>query len=658
MLRRIILAFFIAFPLVSKAQLPAGQPQQDCIGAIPVCQGIYFEPASYQGVNGTSTNPADCNGLICNEINPAISCLATGERNSVWYTFVVQGTGLFGFNITPNLLADDYDWAIYNLTNASCSDIYTNAALQVACNYSGLPGVTGCNLPVGSGIVGQNNPVFPVTAGQTYVLVVSNFETNPNNANGFTINLLPPPVIPVGGSATIIGDTSQAKFLADTLIYCGRPIGVRFTERILRDSLNNQSFRVVSPGGAQLPVTNIACNNCVGGRGTNFTITFQNNSSGLNYKLILVDSIPDACGNIAKLDTVEFDVLPRQITFVAPQTDICIGDLITLGSTMFPADNYTYAWTGPQISGPTNAASAQVSPQTASFYRLQVTSPQGCVSTDSIQVRVFPLPLPGDASPNQSNVCFGDSVRLIVASPSITLDSASSIWRSLGPTEDIQSVRQPSNDTTWVVPRIGDRLLRLQARIISRGGCVNFSDTARIQVGKNMIPNFDADTLTGIVPFEVAFTDFSTTDQNRESDANRKWFVENTTLSPGVKTQFSDSTFAKYRFENFGRYRIILQLSDQLGCTKEFEQFVDAKQFILPNVITPNEDGLNDRFVVLGRTSGLELKVFNRWGRLVFSDNDYKNTFNGKEIEAGVYFFSLKDQETSNTFTGWVQLIK
>jgi gliding motility-associated-like protein len=658
MLRKLVFLLGFFTPCTVWAQLPPGQPQQDCIGAIPVCQGVYFEPASYQGVNGTSTNPADCNGLICNEINPAISCLLSGERNSVWYTFTVQGTGLFGFNITPNILADDYDWAIYNLTNSNCSAIYTNAALQVACNYSGTPGVTGCNLPVGSGIVGQNNPVFPVVAGQTYVLVVSNFETNPNNANGFTINLLPPPVIPVGGSATIIGDTTQARFTADTLIYCGRTIGVRFSERILRDSLNNQSFRVVSPTGVQLPVTNIACNNCVSNRGTIFTITFLNNSSGQNYKLILVDSIPDACGNIAKLDTVEFDVLPRQITFVPQQTNICIGDNITIASTMFPADTYNHSWSGPQINGPSTNPSVFVSPQVSSFYRLQVTSLQGCISRDSIEIKVFPLPLPGDVSPDQSNLCFGDSLRLIVTSPSITIDSASSIWRSLGPNEDILAVKQVSNDTTWVVPRLGNRLIRLQARIISRGGCANFSDTARIQVGKNMIPSFEADTLSGIVPFEVGFADFSTSDFNRESDATRKWFVENTTLNPGVRVQFGDSTWAKYRFENFGKHRIILQLSDQLGCTKEVEQIIDAKQFILPNVITPNEDGLNDRFVVLGRVSGLELKIFNRWGRQVFSDMDYKNTFDGRELESGVYYFSLNDIQTGNSYTGWIQLIK
>lgn len=81
---------------------------QDCPCAIPICQNIYTEVNAYSG-----------QGNLFPEINKTISCLGQGEKNDVWYTFTVQSSGSLAFSITPNVLADDYDWAVYNLTNNS-----------------------------------------------------------------------------------------------------------------------------------------------------------------------------------------------------------------------------------------------------------------------------------------------------------------------------------------------------------------------------------------------------------------------------------------------------------------------------------------------------------------------------------------------------------
>ena len=158
------------FALPVWAQLPPNQPEQDCFNAIPVCQNVYIQPNSYQGA-----------GLNPNEISGFLSCLLGGEVNDVWYIFTVQTSGNLCFSITPNVLSNDYDWAVFNLTNNSCADIATNPALQVSCNFSGLSGVTGPNGLPGS----QNNPCIPVTAGQTYVVNVSNWS---GSGAGYTLN--------------------------------------------------------------------------------------------------------------------------------------------------------------------------------------------------------------------------------------------------------------------------------------------------------------------------------------------------------------------------------------------------------------------------------------------------------------------------------------
>jgi len=62
-----------------------------------------------------------------------------------------------------------------------------------------------------------------------------------------------------------------------------------------------------------------------------------------------------------------------------------------------------------------------------------------------------------------------------------------------------------------------------------------------------------------------------------------------------------------------------------------------------PNVITPNSDGFNDvlKFTNLEYYSGSVLTVYNRWGRVVYKDEDYKNNWNGDDLGDGIYYYTL-----------------
>jgi gliding motility-associated-like protein len=64
----------------------------------------------------------------------------------------------------------------------------------------------------------------------------------------------------------------------------------------------------------------------------------------------------------------------------------------------------------------------------------------------------------------------------------------------------------------------------------------------------------------------------------------------------------------------------------------------------LPNVFSPNGDGKNDLFYARGENiSQLNLKVYNRWGELVFESKDinagWDGKYKGKECAEGVYFY-------------------
>jgi gliding motility-associated-like protein len=99
---------------------------------------------------------------------------------------------------------------------------------------------------------------------------------------------------------------------------------------------------------------------------------------------------------------------------------------------------------------------------------------------------------------------------------------------------------------------------------------------------------------------------------------------------------------------------------DGEGCKESMEimvHFYDCLDF-LPNVITPNNDPHNEYFVVEGMDKDKWLlKIFNRYGTEVYANYDYDNSWNGKGLSAGVYYFYLLNQNSNKSFRGWVQVI-
>jgi gliding motility-associated-like protein len=61
---------------------------------------------------------------------------------------------------------------------------------------------------------------------------------------------------------------------------------------------------------------------------------------------------------------------------------------------------------------------------------------------------------------------------------------------------------------------------------------------------------------------------------------------------------------------------------------------------IIPNVLTPNGDGLNDIFVIRNLLvyDYRKIVIFNRWGKAVYTSEGYNNDWDGKGVSDGVYF--------------------
>ena len=87
---------------------------------------------------------------------------------------------------------------------------------------------------------------------------------------------------------------------------------------------------------------------------------------------------------------------------------------------------------------------------------------------------------------------------------------------------------------------------------------------------------------------------------------------------------------------------------------------VSVHDLKIPTLITPNQDGKNDYFVIEGiETFGkTTLTIFNRWGGLVYQQDNYDNKWNGvddkqNDLPEDTYFFILKT-EKSRIIKGYI----
>ena len=118
----------------------------------------------------------------------------------------------------------------------------------------------------------------------------------------------------------------------------------------------------------------------------------------------------------------------------------------------------------------------------------------------------------------------------------------------------------------------------------------------------------------------------------------------------------------------------ILTVSDINGCitTKEFALVIDNSaclDIFIPQGFSPNNDGINDFFVIEGidRHSNNSIKIFNRWGSVVYESKPYLNNWDGKPnvgfginnngfLPSGTYFYLLELEPDTKPVTGFIYL--
>ena len=134
--------------------------------------------------------------------------------------------------------------------------------------------------------------------------------------------------------------------------------------------------------------------------------------------------------------------------------------------------------------------------------------------------------------------------------------------------------------------------------------------------------------------------------------------------SPTVTSSYPTHTFPNI----VGYYRVKLTAYSDFGCVDSTFRTIYVKdEFSLyaPNAFTPKKE-FNNVFLVKGyNVSNFHLKVFNRWGELIFETTDmtegWDGTNNGKDCQNGVYIYQIEARDTQgndHSKTGHVTLIK
>jgi gliding motility-associated-like protein len=101
---------------------------------------------------------------------------------------------------------------------------------------------------------------------------------------------------------------------------------------------------------------------------------------------------------------------------------------------------------------------------------------------------------------------------------------------------------------------------------------------------------------------------------------------------------------------------------DNLGCL-HYESFNINVELFVPNVITPNGDGYNDCFKIIGLPDNTTLKVFDKNGIQIFSAKPYNESnwwtgtdSKGKPLETGTYWYVLDKPESGLMKKGFIFL--
>ncbi|MGQ9847141.1 MAG: T9SS type B sorting domain-containing protein, partial [Bacteroidales bacterium] len=148
-----------------------------------------------------------------------------------------------------------------------------------------------------------------------------------------------------------------------------------------------------------------------------------------------------------------------------------------------------------------------------------------------------------------------------------------------------------------------------------------------------------------------------------QKDIQFKWDFGDGTISNQAEPQHS--------YTSSGTYQVNLKVINKYGCsdslTKSYVISIPKNFVELPNIFSPNNDGINDYFQpIYYDLQSVECNIFNRNGELIYEWNELNGKWDGKirntnQIASpGTYYYILKGvtkQGKNILHKGMVQLV-
>lgn len=388
-----------------------------------------------------------------------------------------------------------------------------------------------------------------------------------------------------------------------------------------------------TPAGAQLQWTN--SNTLIGlatsGNGQIPTFTSTDNNGQNTSGTITIAATFNGCSNNIDTFVVAVNTNPSFDEYTFPSSGLdCQFNPILIGVNNTPPS--TILWTGPGIVGPNNLPAIEVNVAGSYFFTITDNS-TGCSSSDSIFLEAPDVI--NITALNSSDVkCFGgaDGSIQVVAS------SQSAITYTWTPFASTTSSAQNLAIGTYTIT------------LTNEDGC-QVDTFATLQQPAPLGLNFIGSQISEC------------------GEANGFINVLGSGGLGNLQYNWSNGQNGAY-LDGIDAGTYILTLSDANQCTLTDTFSIECLPLIdvvAPQFLSPNGDGLNDIWLLQNTAQypEIEVKVFNRWGNLVYEARPYLNNWNGWSekgspegpLPAATYFYYIDTHKKSQEpLKGYIEI--
>ncbi|MES2387987.1 MAG: gliding motility-associated C-terminal domain-containing protein, partial [Bacteroidota bacterium] len=369
------------------------------------------------------------------------------------------------------------------------------------------------------------------------------------------------------------------------------------------------------------------------------------------------------------LKTMQVQVVLAPVAVLAADVKLC-PDALNQTYSAFGANGNNFHWTiegGTFVDSDTNKNSINVLWSRTAEKRMLSVSVSGLFGCESPEVSITPLMDNSalwlssvgtdEADPNKFRadwkLALSDSNKADVVVIEESPDSTQ--WK-----DKISLPLRPTPALSWVVPDSvrGATKNFYRLRMLNQCGRNIYS-----RVLHNIVLKAEKDANSGL--FKPHWTPYYSSPDPINYTLIRKYDNGPYETEPAYfglspsDTSFSDPNSQKAFWHTF-RIRAHSPGSDSVYSYSNALRIQYSHDLIFYNVISPNGDSLNSSFYIrnLELYPNSQLTLFNRWGKEVYSSDNYLNNWSGADMPSGVYYYMLKENRYNKTYTGWFNITR